>query len=281
MDPLLSVLKRGYNQLKLPPFFILKNHSKNDDQSELLSWIKKFLSDILMEHYHCDLSSSLARIDHGHADILWIQKPKDEDYKIDRKDLDPFFKFQNWKPLELKWRFVIVESADLISDRYSNKLLKTLEEPAKCTTIFFIQGSSKKLLPTIESRAIKWKPLKGISLDLLNAQKLKSANEFLKYKLETHQDQDLKKLAPMFCDVFKNYEGLNILVDHIKKLGDKGQGLFDLLFEVFLLHEPDFKETQHFLDIAQSFYRDQVFHNPPEARWSNIIREMSGVMQRS
>ena len=94
------------------------------------------------------------------ADLLWLSPPlNDDDEVVDYKveDLDPLWKFLPYRGLQAERRFVVIEDTHRIGTTLANKLLKTLEEPIGHITFLWANPMGKKLLPTIESRALSLK----------------------------------------------------------------------------------------------------------------------------
>tara|TARA_R110000868_G_scaffold248282_4_gene504662 strand:+ start:2035 stop:2856 length:822 start_codon:yes stop_codon:yes gene_type:complete len=145
-----SLLKR-YRLRSLAHFYIL-----NASEEEILTkWTTNFLLKVLADD-GASIEVCKRRLEQGHPDILWLS-PSDGNYKIENKDFDPLFQAMAHRPLELPWRFIIVDKPQCIGDAYANKLLKTLEEPSDFCTIIFLQTGSNSLMQTIESRGIKLK----------------------------------------------------------------------------------------------------------------------------
>lgn len=67
----------------------------------------------------------------------------------------------NYRPLEGRARFFIIEDADRLNESSSNALLKTLEEPPATSHLVLLTARPSALLPTIRSRCqvIRFAPL--------------------------------------------------------------------------------------------------------------------------
>jgi DNA polymerase-3 subunit delta' len=67
----------------------------------------------------------------------------------------------NYRPLEGRARFFIIEDADRLNESSSNALLKTLEEPPATSHLILLTSRPSALLPTIRSRCqvIRFAPL--------------------------------------------------------------------------------------------------------------------------
>lgn len=154
LDLLTKSLLDRYRRRSLGHFYILNAN----EEEQLSSWTHQFLINILSDE-GASKETCERRLKQGHPDILWLA-PTDGSYKIENKDFDPLFQAMAHKPLELPWRFIVVEKPDAIGDAYANKLLKTLEEPSDFCTIIFLHAGARSLLATIESR--------GINLNLPN-----------------------------------------------------------------------------------------------------------------
>ena len=68
----------------------------------------------------------------------------------------------NYRPLEGRARFFIIEDADRLNESSSNALLKTLEEPPPTSHLVLLTSRPATLLPTIRSRCqtIRFAPLR-------------------------------------------------------------------------------------------------------------------------
>ena len=108
----------------------------------------------------------IKRIDEGNfPDLLYISKQEKNDITIDMiRKANEFF---SQTPLEVKYKFVIIDNAEDLNRNAANALLKILEEPTKNTHIFLISHAPSRLLPTIRSRCriIKFHPLKERELE--------------------------------------------------------------------------------------------------------------------
>lgn len=124
-----------------------------------------------------------------HPDILWVTKEeKDNEYKVDSKSISSFLNFLNFKPIELKTKFIIFKDAHLLTTTLSNKFLKILEEMPSYFCLFLLSPQSESLLPTITSRAISLKlPHDNHDASLLELPAFNSVNELL-LKLKGHED---------------------------------------------------------------------------------------------
>ena len=75
--------------------------------------------------------------------------------KVD--DVRNLLKFLHKTSYSTNIKYILIDSADKLNLNSSNALLKILEEPPKNVFFFIINDSSKKILPTIKSRAHEFK----------------------------------------------------------------------------------------------------------------------------
>lgn len=94
----------------------------------------------------------------GHPDILHIQ-PAGNAIKI--AHIRSLRDTLALKPYEARYRFAILEKAQVMTLPAANALLKMLEEPPTWTTLILIANKSSDLLPTITSRCqhVRFPPL--------------------------------------------------------------------------------------------------------------------------
>lgn len=88
------------------------------------------------------------------------------------------------KPLSQKYKFIIIEAAEKLTDEAQNALLKILEEPPRHAILVLEAQNKHALLPTILSRVVKIqadlgvKPLSGLSQQtILGVEPLSSSLE--------------------------------------------------------------------------------------------------------
>lgn len=124
--------------------------------------------------------NSCAKIDKGiHPDIIYVQFEGVKSIKVEqiREGVeDKLF----LKSFEGKYKVVIVDEADRMSNGAQNAFLKTLEEPPANTVIVLITSNPDALLPTIRSRCqlVRFNPLpEELIIDELNKRDELSSEE--------------------------------------------------------------------------------------------------------
>ncbi len=105
----------------------------------------------------CEQCERIQRLSHPD---LYLLTPEGESIKIEQiREASNILRF---RPLEGRWKALVVEDAERMTPEASNAFLKTLEEPTPWTLIILIAQSADSLLPTVRSRCqkIRFFPLK-------------------------------------------------------------------------------------------------------------------------
>lgn len=107
----------------------------------------------------CDKCSSCLKIEHAnHPDMIFIEA-EGQFIRIGAiREIQEQMKF---KPVEGRWRAVIIDDADKMNDQAANALLKTLEEPSASNILILISSRPYSLPATIISRTrhMRYNPL--------------------------------------------------------------------------------------------------------------------------
>jgi len=110
-------------------------------------------------HDACEKCSSCQKAQHlSHADMIFIEADG-QFIRINAiREIQERMKF---KPLEGRWRTVIIDDADKMNDHAANALLKTLEEPSASNILILISSRPYSLPATIISRCrhMRFNPL--------------------------------------------------------------------------------------------------------------------------
>lgn len=147
--------KRLIQRLKndeLAHFYLLRPHPhEREPQWALETWIGQFLEQVWLTQ-RPEASDSFTQ----HPDFLLIDNPKPSRAYQSKENpgLLEWAKTQDYGPMELKRRWIVVHHAHTLTESFCNKQLKTLEEPNENTTIIFTDPQQAPLLRTIESRAL-------------------------------------------------------------------------------------------------------------------------------
>ena len=105
----------------------------------------------------CEQCERIQRLSHPDLHLLTLEG---ESIRIEQiREATNILRF---RPLEGRWKALVVEDAERMTPEASNAFLKTLEEPTPWTLIILIAQSADALLPTVRSRCqrIRFFPLK-------------------------------------------------------------------------------------------------------------------------
>tara|TARA_R110000868_G_scaffold242548_1_gene498083 strand:- start:55984 stop:56805 length:822 start_codon:yes stop_codon:yes gene_type:complete len=270
-DLLQQSLLNRYRLRTLGHFYILNA----DEESTLNTWAKNFLLKVLADDGASEQVCA-RRLEQGHPDILWLS-PSDGNYKIENKDFDPLFQAMAHRPLELPWRFIIIEKPQCIGDAYANKLLKTLEEPSDFCTIIFLQAGSNSLMQTIESRGIK----------------LRLHEKSDRVTPTPSQDQSLSQFLSLWSESYPElYDAPLELSDKTAQLASE---LATLTKSKFHLEEniingvlcwaqyqvDDSDVLEEIIDSAQHGHLSKIYNNSNSERLFSLVNATLSLSQRS
>jgi len=109
----------------------------------------------------CDTCNNCQRITRDNFSDLFFILPEKNSRVIKIEQLKYLQDVLKVKPLESKYKIVIIQSADKMNEEASNCLLKTLEEPPSYAIIVLIVTSLESLRETVRSRCqiIRFSPL--------------------------------------------------------------------------------------------------------------------------
>lgn len=109
----------------------------------------------------CDTCNTCQRITNNNFPDLFLILPEKNSRVIKIEQLKYLQDILSIKPLESRYKMVVIKSADKMNEEASNCLLKTLEEPPPYAIIILIVTSLESLKETIRSRCqvIRFSPL--------------------------------------------------------------------------------------------------------------------------
>ena len=154
----------------------------------------------------------------------------------------------NFKPVEGRYKIVIITDADLLRTEAANAFLKVLEEPTPRSVFILVTSRPDRLLPTIISRCqrFRFEPLheeaiesaliQREAIDPQAAQTLsRMAGGSYSNALELSGNEELLGLRTLVLDFFRlsyahSIDKLAELVEQMSRLGrDQIKGIFDLM----------------------------------------------------
>ena len=233
-DNLQNILFNKYKDKSLASLYIANYDSKTVDP---IIWVNNFLT------FFSNASD--------HPDVLKINKESGEnEYKVDSILFRHFFKFINYRPLQLEKKFIFIFDAQDISKILSNKLLKIFEELESSFCLILMVPDNSYILPTVSSRAIKLQ--------------IPSTNELL----EVQND-------------FSGVQSPQDLMAYLKQLRENGNTLQDekqFIEQTIQNHlnlagptPQSFKELEELLGILADFEKYSNFNNSKLSRFTRFF----------
>ncbi|WP_372656197.1 hypothetical protein [Halobacteriovorax sp.] len=250
---------------KLAHFYIIQPSPTQENPRDFTrSWTKNFLSKVIAEEKSISESEALNKLELGNSDILQITKEdENENYSVSDESFDEFFKFQNYRPLELKQRFIVIDDAHSITKILSNKLLKTLEEPAERTTILMLDPYRKKILPTISSRAIYIRVPAEVNQSSINT--IEKLSDFLSENgFKEEFVLNIKKIE-------SNRSNIMPLYDSLKGKKSLEIEFVDALTRYVNQRGCSYKELESFTNALKWYEKAAVFNNYSPEKLSGLM----------
>jgi DNA polymerase III delta prime subunit len=256
---LINSLVNKYHNDQIAHFYILSMNNIEDKDDYANKWIKEFCLKIAPKvHNKEDILTNL------HEDIELITTDA-KNYNSSGEEFQSFFKALRFKANELKRKIIFVKDAHKINEVLANKLLKTLERPPVEATIFFINPDGIKLLPTIESRAIK----------------LRISENRRKYKDSVRPKSDFTSWSQDLLDQTKEIEALAQLETGERQLYDlidaikSGELNEDLVVAAILNWHRQTKQSaknvEKLINALKNYEKEKVFHNSLQERMTVLI----------
>lgn len=260
-DKLLSLWANN----KLAHFYIIQPSPMQQNPREFSrEFMNSLLAKIIAEEKKIPIADARSKLELGISDILQICKEdENENYSVNDEQFSAFFRFQNFRPLELKQRFITIDDAHSITNILSNKLLKTLEEPAPNTTIFLIDPYRKKILPTIESRAIYIRV--ATESNPATQQKVEKLSTFL-------EEQSFKEnIVETVRKVEETRSNIMPLFDALKGKKSLEAEFVDNLTQYVKQRELNHRELQEFFDALKWYQQASTFNNYSPEKLSGLL----------
>jgi DNA polymerase-3 subunit delta' len=98
----------------------------------------------------CGSCNACRKVDHNNHPDVHILNADGNSIKIEQ--IRALQQQMSLRPLEGRYRFCLIDDAELLTTGAANALLKTLEEPQPQTVIVLVSSQGEKLLTTIRSR---------------------------------------------------------------------------------------------------------------------------------
>ncbi len=201
----------------------------------------------------CEECSNCFKIkNYNHPDIIWI-KPETKAIKIDQ--IRQVQKNIGFVAIDVKYKFFIIEQAELLTTQAANSLLKIMEEPEnKIVTILLVENYHQ-LLPTIKSRSqvINFSPLDPFNIIKINNNHEK-VNDLLIAAHLTNDINDIDKL--ILSDEFANMK--KIVVEWTEEIVFRKYHAHNTLNIKIIKNEFIKENIQQFLDLVILWVKDLI-----------------------
>ena len=146
----LGFLKAAMKKGRLSHFYLFVG-KRGVGRKEVALWFSKALNCKEGMGDVCGRCSNCMKIEEGVFPDVIHMGPVEKSLRIQQiRELSPIL---SYPPLEGRFRTVIVEEAESLTEEASNAFLKTLEEPSPYNLFILICQQKEMLLPTIVSRA--------------------------------------------------------------------------------------------------------------------------------
>jgi len=258
-----------WSQKRLAHFYIVQPSSSEVTPREFSKeWIFDYLANILQREKDISRDSARELLNHGHSDILFVTKEEaHKNYSVKDDCFSEFFRFQNFSSLELQHRFIVIDDAQSITTILANKLLKTLEEPAKNTTIFLLDPFRHEILPTISSRAIFLRiPSEQIAHDGPTA---KNLSEYFKQHIS---DEDFLKTIVSFEN---NPAHITPIYEYLKNHKSFEIDFIKHLVNYVALSNLRYESKQSFMDALKWYEKASTFNNYSPEKLTGLLHSIT------
>ena len=231
------------------------------ENSQLCDWHHEFCQKVLQQHFSIGESQAKQKRERGHSDLLdcSLEESKSE-YNLKSPGLEEFFKTFHYHPLQLSKRFIFIHNSDKLGPIVCNKLLKLLEDAPDYLSIFFLCPLNKKLLPTVESRALKFYLPRLTPLGAIQV-----GNNLKNFVGQSYPfvHQEFKQLILQYI---QKDRGAQECLEKIKANREWEAELISLLMEWNLSHHCQYQKKEQLQNALCHYQQAQTFHNSAQDR---------------
>lgn len=278
-----NILLNLHNKNKLGPLYIIRppilgdNLEKNDPNQ----WIHSFFHKLISNNKNCSPEQAVELETLGVSDLYHIKKNKDhKEYKVEEESVLEFIKAHSYPPLEFPYKIIAVHEADKLSEKISNKWLKTLEEPLSHVTTLFLTSSNRPLLKTIESRAItlRLSPDESVTIEAPESQE-----NFPQYLQRLLQGEG--KLAQTVSETQKKHllkytkspEKIHHFLDSLKGSRPLQSELYKVFQSYVEVKAPGPRLMGQWLEETQWFEEAATYNNAPQERFVGLLQLVQSI----
>ena len=239
-----QVLLNKATQAKLGHFYILESSASEDQCPKILL---EFVTTFIRDYYvHIEGQKKNYSNLSDYPDVFVLGQTVEEKDHTDKpfkvEEANSLGRFFEFKPVQGKRKFCVIQDAHRINTIIANKWLKIFEEPQGLSTIFLLNPRKTQLLPTIHSRAIHLR-LPGTNLSSDSSQ----WKDFLMQIKEMSMSQILEQFS-------KGQKNLNFWVNELLRWESEqnNQALV----------------KKELLEWLKNYQEMELFHQPAATKWA-------------
>ena len=260
-----DILLDKFAKKRLANFYIVNCSPIESERAQVFldKWIHQLLEKVLVQGKVAkSIKNAKAKLNFGMLDILEVRK-QDERKEYINEDLEELFKFVEMSACQLTHKFIIVHEADFIPKNLSNKMLKTLEDTTKDTTIFFLHGGKSQFLPTIVSRITLAPSIKKMSEPFHSQKKLSTW-------LSNSERPYNEKLVNKLTSFEKKEISINDLLEFLH-VNSKFELEFISIISDWISSSHDFRKKEQFLKNLEQLKIDSTFNTSKKIKFYPFV----------
>lgn len=265
-----EILKKKWDSDQLAHFYILQSKDHPLAEKEMTEWTIELLNNFLGNQGYSNFQSN------SHPDILWIELGDERAYSHNDERFEEIFKMNDFRPMQLKKKIIVLEKCYLISNTLANKLLKTLEDASEHILFLFMNPGQKKLLDTIRSRALtltlgageennSWKIEKGLPF----SEWIKKYQQMLKTTDE--QVSSIENMGKVLSEYNERKINLINCIDQIREDKSAEDATFKILHEWMNYSADTYQKSLNYQNALAWWEEQKIYHNSSASRLENLI----------
>ncbi len=177
-----ATLYQLWREQRLPQVVVLEGRAGIGKRKFMAKLVARFFCET---HTSCGQCEGCHSVEQGYqGDLFWLET--DGTIKVaEAEGLQDHLSYQ----AQAAPRIAVIIDVETLNDQASNRLLKLLEEPPAGTLIFATCSRFDKLLPTIRSRAVRWR---------VHPPPLERSAALIRSKIEGAGEADIQQALVMF-----------------------------------------------------------------------------------
>lgn len=248
---LIKRLRKAIREGKISHAYIFEGDSRSKKKKFAEGFIKEILCPLSVkepEERNCRGCVICEKIDHGnHEDLIYVSA---DGNSIKDAQIVKVQERIKTKPFGDR-NIVLIEDSDVMTIRAQNRFLKTLEEPPGGTVIILLSENMENLLPTIQSRCVKYR-LNWF--DVNNEGKSTSSGKEI-FGM-TLGDEPFYKMKAKIEKIAKDSEGVKQFLDDIQM--EYRNLLINDSSDILMIKDEEIMNRIHAVEIARRQIRQGV-----------------------